>query len=242
MRAGRPNGREDRTGSGLRFLRRVRLPNAWLLAALVALVLIYPFLDDNAVGHAAIAIFDLAILMLALRAARAGGYETRLGWVLVIPAMLLHAGGAFGFNDVVYAAGLIAQAAFHAFIVSCLMRYMLRDEIMTVDELFAAAGLYVSMAFVFAYLYTFIEFLTPGAFYINPSNNPDGLVRWWELLYFSFTCLTSVGFGEITPVDDHARSLVMIEQMVGVLYLALIISRLVTMQSRRIGRAREPDA
>lgn len=242
MRAGRPNGREDGTGSGLKFLRNVRLPNAWLLAALVALVLIYPFLDDHAIGRAAIAVFDLAILMLALRAVRAGGYETRLGWMLVVPAMLLHAGGAFGFHDLVYGAGLLAQAAFHGFIVSCLLRYMLRDEIMTVDELFAAAGLYVSMAFVFAYLYTFIEFLTPGAFFINPMNNLDGLVRWWELLYFSFTCLTSVGFGEITPVDDHARSLVMIEQMMGVLYLALIISRLVTLQSNRANRRRDADA
>ncbi|MCI1709024.1 MAG: ion channel [Chiayiivirga sp.] len=220
----------------MKWLRAVRLPNAWLLASLVALVLVYPFLDDRAGGRAAIAVFDLAILMLALRAARAGGYETRIGWALVVPAMLLHAGGAFAFHDLVYGAGLLAQAAFHAFVVSCLLRYMLRDEVMTVDELFAAAGLYVLMAFVFAYLYAFVEFLAPGAFYINEVNNPDGVVRWWELLYFSFTCLTSVGFGEITPVNDHARALVMVEQMMGVLYLALIISRLVTMQSHRSRR------
>jgi hypothetical protein len=131
---------------------------------------------------------------------------------------------------------LIAQAAFHAFIVSCLLRYMLKDEIMTVDELFAAAGLYFTMAFVFAYLYTLIEFLAPGAFFINAANNPDGVVRWWELLYFSFTCLTSVGFGEITPVNEHARSLVMIQQMLGVLYIALVISRLVTLQRGRMGQ------
>jgi hypothetical protein len=214
----------------------MRLPNAWLLASLVFLVLVYPFLQSSAPGRAGIAVFDLIILLLALRAARAGGYETRLGWALMVPAMLLHAGGAFGFNDTVYVAGLIAQAAFHAFIVSCLLRYMLKDEIMTVDELFAAAGLYFTMAFVFAYLYTLIEFLAPGAFFINAANNPDGVVRWWELLYFSFTCLTSVGFGEITPVNEHARSLVMIQQMLGVLYIALVISRLVTLQRGRMGQ------
>jgi hypothetical protein len=222
----------------MRLLRAIRLPNAWLLAALVSLVVLYPFLDGHAGGRAAIAVFDLAILMLALRAARAGGYETRLGWILVVPAMLLHAGGAFGFNDVIYAGGLLAQAAFHAFVVSCLLRYMLRDEVMTVDELFAAANLYVLFAFVFAYLYALVELLQPNAFFINPPNNLDIAVSWWELLYFSFTCLTSVGFGEITPVNDHARSLVMIEQMIGVLYLALVISRLVSLQARRIVRER----
>lgn len=225
----------------MRLARALRLPNAWLLASLVLLVIVYPFLEVSAAGRATIAIFDLAILMLALRAARAGGYETRIGWALVVPAMLLHAGGAFGFNDVIYASGLLAQAAFHAFVVSCLLRYMLRDDVMTVDELFAAAGLYVLMAFVFAYLYALLEFLLPGSFFINPANNPDMSVAWWELLYFSFTCLTSVGFGEITPVNDHARSLVMIEQMVGVLYLALVISRLVALQSQRIARRSPPE-
>jgi hypothetical protein len=220
-------------------LRDVRLPNAWLLASLVALVLLYPVFDGHVAGRAGIAVFDLAILVLALRAAKAGGYETRIGWVLVIPAMLLHAGGALGLHPAIYAASLAAQAAFHAFVVSCLLRYMLRDEVMTRDELFAAAGLYVLLAFVFAYLYALVEFLAPGAFYLNPSNNPDGVASWWELLYFSFTCLTSVGFGEITPVSDPARSLVMIEQMMGVLYLALVISRLVSLQAQRIVRSRD---
>ena len=74
------------------------------------------------------------------------------------------------------------------------------------------------MAFVFAYLYAFIEHWQPGAFVINAANNPRRMMRWWDLLYFSFTCLSSVGFGEITPANDHARSLVMIQQTIGVLY------------------------
>jgi hypothetical protein len=66
-------------------------------------------------------------------------------------------------------------------------------------------------AFV-AYLYAPVDYWQPHAFVINPANNPNGVTRWWDLLYFSFTCLTSVGFGEITPANDHARSLVMIHR------------------------------
>ncbi len=210
------------------------VPNAWLLLALVLQVVAYPFLEPHAGGRAGIAAFDLVILALALRASRAGGHETWLGYVLVVPAMVLHAADALG-GDAwgLYAASLAAQAVFHAFVVVCLLRYMLRDEIMTRDELFAAAGLYVLMAFVFSYLYALIEHWQPRAFVINAANNPEGVTRWWDLLYFSFTCLTSVGFGEITPANDHARSLVMIQQMTGVLYFALVISRLVTMQALR---------
>lgn len=213
------------------------LPNAWLLLALVAQVLAYPFFEEHPGGRAAIAAFDLVILALALHASHAGGHETWLGYVLVVPAMALQATDALGGEAWgLYAASLAAQAAFHAFVVICLLRYVWRDEIMTRDELFAAAGLYALMAFVFAYLYALIEHWQPGAFVINAANNRYGAVRWWDLLYFSFTCLTSVGFGEITPANDHARSLVMIQQMTGVLYFALVVSRLVTMHA---GRTRE---
>jgi len=216
------------------FLKRItRLPNAALMLALIVLVLVYPFLQPYPHGRAAIAVFDFVILMLALRAARATGPEARIGYLLVIPAVLLHIAAAFLPAQGWALANFATQAMFHAFVVVSLLRYILRDEVMTLDELFAAASLYVLMAFVFAYLFALLERYAPGAFYINEANNPDHLTSWWELLYFSFTCLSSVGFGDVTPVSDHARSLVMIEQMMGVLYLALIISRLVAMQSRR---------
>ena len=216
--------------------RLARLPNAWLLFSLIVLVMVYPLLQPFAGGRAAIAIFDLVVLVLALRAARASGPEARIGYVLVWPAMVLHIGAAFFPNAWMMPANLATQALFHAFVVVCLLRYMLRDDVMTLDELFAAAGLYVLMAFVFAYLYALVELFSPGSFFINPSNDPDGATSWWELLYFSFTCLSSVGFGEITPVSDHARSLVMVQQMLGVLYIALVISRLVAMQALRARR------
>ncbi len=219
------------------FLHRLaKLPNAWLLFSLIVLVAVYPFLEPFPGGRAAIAVFDLVVLLLALRAARATGPEARVGYLLVWPAMALHMLAAFFPSPWLVPANLVTQAAFHGFVVVCLLRYVLRDDIMTLDELFAAAGLYVLMAFVFAYLYALVESFIPGAFYINPANNPDGRTGWWDLLYFSFTCLSSVGFGEITPVSDHARSLVMVQQMLGVVYIALVISRLVAMQAARSRR------
>ena len=215
------------------FSRRLmRLPNAWLLLALLTLVVVFPFLEPFREGRAAIAVFDLLILVLSLRAARATGPEMRIGYVLVLPAMALHIFASLWGGTTLVAWSFGAQALFHAFVVVCLLRYILRDEVMTTDETFAAAGLYVLMAFVFAYLYALVERMAPGSFHIDPALDHDAFVSWWELLYFSFTCLTTIGFGDIKPVNDHARSLVMIEPMMGVLYLALISSRLVAMQGR----------
>jgi hypothetical protein len=215
----------------LRQMRR--LPNLLLLLALLAQVLAWPWLDDLPGGRLMLVGFDWLILVLALKAARATGIEARLGYVLLLPAIGLHAAEVMLGGGALYVASQLAQAAFHGFVVSCLLRYVLRDEIMTLDEMWALASLYVLLAFVFAYVYATVEHLAPGAFFINPTNNPDGLTGWWELLYFSFTCLTSVGFGEITPVHDVARSLVMLQQVTGVLYLAIVISRLMGMNARR---------
>lgn len=212
--------------------RYMKLPNVQLLLALVALVVLYPFLERLQSGRIAVIAFDWAILALALRSAKSTGVEIRLGYALLIPTILLQATGALTGTGWIYVAALLFQAALHAFVIVCLFRYVLQDEVMTLDELFAAGSLYAMLAFVFAYLYSAIEYLAPGSFYINASNNPDGVFSWFEMLYFSFTCLTSVGFGEITPVSDHARSLVMIQQLIGVLYLAIVISRLISMQSR----------
>jgi hypothetical protein len=217
----------------------LRLPNFWLLVSLMLLVILYPILKDLPEGRAATAAFDVVILILALKASHAGFGETWIGYALALPAVVLQIAAAFDDNSDLFAASLIAGAIFHTFVVVNLLRYMLADSVMTLDELFASAGLYVLAAFMFAYIYTLIEHWEPGSFVINEANNPDGVIEYWELLYFSFTCLTSVGFGEITPVDDQVRSVVMIEQVAGVLYLALVISRLVTLQSRRVERRRE---
>lgn len=120
------------------FLHRLaKLPNAWLLFSLIVLVAVYPFLEPFPGGRAAIAVFDLVVLLLALRAARATGPEARVGYLLVWPAMALHMLAAFFPSPWLVPANLVTQAAFHGFVVVCLLRYVLRDDIMTLDELFA---------------------------------------------------------------------------------------------------------
>jgi hypothetical protein len=141
----------------------------------------------------------------------------------VVAAQVAYFGSGIGHLGAV---ALLALCAFQAYAIWCLLRYVMQDEVATTDELFAAASMYVLLAMAFACLFSVLEHAAPGSFFINPTNNVDGAVNWWDLVYFSFTTLTSVGFGEITPVTSHARSLVMVEQVVGVLFVALLVARL----------------
>jgi voltage-gated potassium channel Kch len=147
-------------------------------------------------------------------------------------AALFVANGVAG--KVVSLAVLVLQVPFHAYAVLLLMSYVLRDRVVTLDELFACASAYILMAILWGSAYALVLAFDPSALYINEANNPDGRLAFSELIYFSMTTLTSVGFGEITPVAPIARSLVMLQQVVGVLFVAILVARLTGLYEKQV--------
>ena len=93
---------------------------------------------------------------------------------------------------------------------------------------------YVLIAFTFSSLFGLLQIVQPTAFNVSLANEPDGHLAWVDLMYFSFTVLTSTGFGEITPATPMARSLVVIEQVLGVMYVAFLIARLANLYDRSV--------
>ncbi|HEY4043952.1 MAG TPA: ion channel [Rhodopila sp.] len=91
-----------------------------------------------------------------------------------------------------------------------------------------AVVLYLNLALAFTSIYRLIQELRPGAFAGASAQEPE-VVAVSNLLYFSFTTLTSTGFGEILPIDPFARSMANLESVLGQLYLAILLARLVTM-------------
>jgi hypothetical protein len=102
---------------------------------------------------------------------------------------------------------------------------MLADHVITRDELFAVGATFTLVAWGFAYAYTVNQAIEPGSF--TAAVNPDADRTWIELLFLSFTTLSSTGIGDVVPIKPFARSLVMVEQIAGVAYIAMVVSRLV---------------
>ena len=88
------------------------------------------------------------------------------------------------------------------------------------------------MAWGFAYVFMATQIVWPGSFIA--AVDPDHPRTWFELLFLSFTTLTSTGLSDIQPVRPHARSLVMIEQVAGLMYVALVVARLVGLTLARV--------
>ncbi len=200
-------------------------------------IVLYPFADGTPSVRPLAQILDIAVVLSVLRMLRVHDLWMSSGWAISIPLVLLQLVHLFmpghAFLQVPM---LLSQVAFHGYAVLLLLGYVLRDDIVTIDELYALACIYVLLALLWASAYGIVVHFDPGAIYINPSNDPDGMIGWSDLVYYSMTTLTSTGYGEITPVAPAARALAMLQQVVGVLFVAILIARMTGMYRARASR------
>ncbi len=203
-----------------------RHPSAVLLVVQLLGVLLYPFMDASPVGRAALSLFSLVVLVLAVRAVRA---TPALLWVSVLlggPVVVLTILEAVDpSNGAIVFWSSALHAAFYAYTSFALIRYMFLDRFVTLDELWATGATFSVVAWAFAYAFMAVQIVWPGSF--TAAVAPDAQRTWFELLFLSFTNLTSVGLSDIAPIQPQARAIVMIEQVAGLLYVALVISRIV---------------
>src|SRR6186713_1137685 len=219
-------------------------PSAVLLAVQLVGVLVYPFLDESPIGRAAISTFAFVVLFLAVRTVRTTPALTWVAVLLGVPIVVLTILEVRDpLDDVVVLWSSVLHAAFYFYTSFALLRYMFVDRFVTNDELWAVAATFTVVAWAFAHTFMAVQVLWPASF--TATIDPEGPRTWFEMLFLSFTNLTSVGLSDIVPVLPNARSVVMIEQVVGLMYVAIVISRVVglTVARQRLAfqETAEPD-
>ena len=147
--------------------------------------------------------------------------------VLALPVVVLSIWLAVDFDQTRMAIMAALEAVFYFYAAGSLIAYMLEDEFASADELFAAGATFTLLAWAFAYVHLVCQAVQPGSYgaLVN-SSDPR---TWMELLFLSFTTLSGVGLGDIVPLLPMARALIMIEEFSGVMYLALVVSRLIAL-------------
>ena len=200
-------------------------PSAILLLAQLAAVLLYPFMESSEAGRALFSVFGIAILGLVLLAVRTSPARTWFGLMLGVPATALLLIQAVTGDDALLPYSSALESVLYFYAAGALIVYMLADHEITRDELFAVGATFTLVAWAFAYAYTVCQAVEPESF--TAAVDPDAQRSWMELLFLSFTTLSSTGLGDVVPVKPFARSLVMIEQVAGLGYVAIVVSRLV---------------
>lgn len=212
-----------------------RQPSAVLLLVQLIGVLVYPAMEGSRTGRVGFEILGIVVLVLAVWSVRATPGLTWVSIGLGVPAVTLSLIDAAHPTPalVSWSAGL--HAAFYFYAAYSLLRYMLGDHEVSTDELFATGATFTLVAWGFAYSYVVVQALQPHSFIAAVGSGNDR--TWMELLFLSFTTLSSTGLSDVVPVLPYARSVVMIEQLAGLGYVAMVVSRLVGLTVlRKAGR------
>ena len=191
----------------------------------LAALLVYPAMEGNEVGRALFSVLGIGFLGLVVLAVRSSPTWTWLGLLLAAPASVLLLAQAVSGSDALLPYSSALEAVLYFYAAAGLIAYMLADHEITRDELFAVGATFTLVAWAFAYVYFVCQAAAPVSF--TAAVRPTGDRSWVELLFLSFTTLSSTGLSDVVPIRPFARSLVMLEQVGGVAYVAMVVSRLV---------------
>ncbi|MDO9321395.1 MAG: potassium channel family protein [Pseudomonas sp.] len=205
----------------------IRHPSAGLLFVQLLGVLLYPWMEATALGRALFGAFGLVVLGLALHVVKRSPTQTWVATLLAVLVLVLTSIDLLMPSPQLDWLIAILEAAFYFYAAASLIAYMYEDQHASTDELYAVGATFTLLAWAFAHLYTFCQLLLPGSF--TALLEPQATRSWMELLFLSFTTLSGVGLGDIVPISPMARSLVMIEEFAGVMYLALVVSRMIAL-------------
>jgi hypothetical protein len=203
-----------------------REPSAVLLGGQLLGVLLYPFMEGSA-GQALFSLFGIAILGLVVLAVRSTPSLTWVAFLFGVPATILLLIQAVTGDDALLPYSSAFEAVLYFYAAFALIRQIVADHIVTRDELFAIGAVFTLVAWAFAYTFTVCQAIEPGSF--TAALNASSDRSWMELLFLSFTTLSSTGLSDVVPVEPFARSLVMLEQVAGLAFVAGVVSYLVAL-------------
>jgi Ion channel len=203
-----------------------------LLISLLAYIGLYPLMLGNVAARLAGGLILAVILVSGAVIASQSRTHRLIGVVLAILAFGLEIEWLATHKIKVEAIYMAVLWIFLLYTALVIFRHVLSFGPIYADRVHAALSVYILLALSWACIYALIEILSPGAFTMGAASTdmharPEGAHLLGNMIHLSIATLTSTGYGDIAPVAPLARSLCQLEQLVGVFYIAVLISRLV---------------
>jgi Ion channel len=208
-----------------------RLSAVELLIALALLFFFFPFVEEVKGGDLIVAILLSLVLLSAVLAVARSRRTLIVALLLAIPAVAGRWINHFQPHLVPPLIFLVAGLALVAFVVVNLLRFVLGAPSVTLEVLCASISAYLMLGLMWTIAYWLVAWVTPTAFAFNTTTGTKESMQGFNAFYFSFITLSTVGYGDITPVSRIARWLAAMEAMTGLLYVAVLIARLVSLYS-----------
>lgn len=208
--------------------RQLRVSAIGFLAALVLMLVASPFVEGLKEGQVYSSVLFTLVMCTGLIAT---GSCRGLGFALVsLPLAAIWLNQVWPQKCPAFTF-ILPAIAFLAVVIASLLGFILRAKRVDANVLCAGISTYLILGLVWGLAYTLVAQISPHAFSFNTSSGTTSVMSGFTAIYFSFTTLMTVGYGDITPVADVARMLAMIEAMTGTLFVGVMIARLVSLYS-----------
>jgi Ion channel len=215
----------------LERLRFRRFSTVQLLVALVVLLISAPFVEELKGGHLILSVLFSLVLLAAVFAVSDRKRTLAIALVLAVPAIAARWVNHFRPDLIHPAVFLVCALLLLAFVIGHLLHFILRARVVTMEVLCASIAAYLMLGLMWTVAYWLVDQVTPGgAFSFNTERGAQSM-NGFTGFYFSFITLSTVGYGDITPISRAARWLAATEAMTGLLYVAVLIARLVSLYS-----------
>jgi len=197
-----------------------------LLVSLVALMVLEPFIYDFTRISFLLDIFFSIILFTSIYAVSEKKSSAFLAIILAVPKFATLWALGFTTHPILFLLDSIFGITFIGYIIALILSHIFKQNKVNPETIYGAIVVYILIGIMWVFLYSLTEALHPNSF----SLTPELLLESRKILYyFSFITLTTLGYGDITPVSEPAKSLVILEAVVGQMYIAVLIARLVGM-------------
>jgi hypothetical protein len=205
-----------------------------LFLFLLGYLVFYPYTDDTSPwNYYTFRLLGVAVTLLTVYAIRMRHGLIVFVLLLSIPAALQHmlvmrAEASAVPHRTIFLLLAICSLVFDVFVLVVIFRRVFAHDKPTAETIFGAICIYLMIGFTFASVYRAIAIFRPHAvFYLDPATNLHKFPEGFDFIYYSFGTMTSLGAAGMVAVLPEVRALSVIESMLGVLYLAVLVARLI---------------
>ena len=212
-----------------------RGPAFLLLATLLTVYLVDTFLGNRGWGAHLANLLLMVALFLGVRKITRSSRALRVTIATMVAGLLGKTIAIVILGRDAFVWDQVSNLVFYAVVLALLLWAVANAERVSADTVFAACCVFLLIGMVWACAFVLVHHVNPVAFSLGPEDAADPAAA---LLHFSFTTLTTVGYGSISPMSPMARTLADLEALIAQLYLAIAIARLVSLEIEDSRKAR----
>jgi len=203
----------------------------YLVLMLLSLLILFPFLQDATLGRVTLDVLLTIILLSSLFAVSQKPTLVLAGGIVAVTTILTIWLERITGNPVIGLVSLISGYVFFMYVTMVILWHLFQERRVTIDEIAAAVSTYLLLGLAGSFLYGIIEILHPGSLHFIEGQLPTlpeaASPHFSQFIYYSFTTLTTLGYGDIYPATPFARVASYLEAVFGQIYLTILVARLV---------------